>query len=173
MDGQAPTTPPTTQPEVGETSDHTTIRRQQDHDFINDRDLRNDQYDYDDGQIDWSREDDQDQTDDQFNNDDRQVVHEIVPIPIQQPRQSYRQNQDQRDRSWGRHILISEGPELGSALGDRQSGVRDRRKCYRCGQRGHIKCELPWSLSKSRDSTNRERVHIIVPPNRETTRQHE
>ncbi|KAK9129718.1 hypothetical protein Sjap_010205 [Stephania japonica] len=35
------------------------VRWQQDHDFINDRDLRNDQYDYDDGQIDWSREDDQ------------------------------------------------------------------------------------------------------------------
>ncbi|KAK9102090.1 hypothetical protein Sjap_019344 [Stephania japonica] len=97
------------------------VRPATDHDFINDRDLRNDQYDYDDGQIDWSREDDQDQTDDQFNNDDRQVVHEIVPIPIQQPRQSYRQNQDQRDRSWGRHILISEGPELGSALGDRHA----------------------------------------------------
>ncbi|KAK9154819.1 hypothetical protein Sjap_002299 [Stephania japonica] len=36
------------------------VRWQQDHDFINDRDLRNDQYDYDDGQIDWSREDDRD-----------------------------------------------------------------------------------------------------------------
>ncbi|KAK9109079.1 hypothetical protein Sjap_017139 [Stephania japonica] len=81
------------------------VRWQQDHDFINDRDSRNDQYDYDDEQINWSREDDQDQTDDQFSNDDCQTVHEIVPIPA-----------DNCDRDIVRDGTGIGGTELGSKI---------------------------------------------------------
>ncbi|KAK9138284.1 hypothetical protein Sjap_008878 [Stephania japonica] len=145
--------------QIEEQLDHRTPRDdlQLDHDFSDDRDSRDAQYDYDDGQIDWSREDDQDQTNDQFNNDDHQVVQEIVPIPIQQPRQLYIQNQDQRDRSWGQR---SEDQTIWS---------QDGRKCYRCGQRGHISVNCPGASPVSEIPPTGERTYEMTHSVRKTT----